>query len=107
MKNGKSYDAPFPLFPPVPRSRLAIPAPLVHSGPQLILLSRIDGDALRAEDSWRWRFGWFESRLILNFRSAPVSTRTRSFADYRYFEASPIRSFFHSQQRERYLYTCL
>jgi RNA recognition motif-containing protein len=26
------------------------------------------------------------------------SIRTRSFADYRYFEASPIRSFFHSQK---------
>ena len=33
------------------------------------------------------------------------SIRNRSFADYRYSEASPIRSFFHSQNiRERYSY---
>ncbi len=82
------------------RPRLAFTGLLVHSDAQLILLSRIDGDALRARRSWRWRFGWFESRQILNFRSALVSIRTRSFADYRYFEASPIRSFFHSQNGE-------
>jgi cold-inducible RNA-binding protein len=35
----------------------------------LTLLSRIDGDAPRAQTNWRWRFGWFESRLIVNFRS--------------------------------------
>jgi hypothetical protein len=41
-----------------------------------------------------WRFGLFESRLVLTYRSrSPKSIRTESLRCYRFIEATLIRSF--------------
>ena len=42
-----------------------------HHRAQLILLSRIDGDALRAQNNQRRTFGWFESRFVSHIEVAP------------------------------------
>ncbi len=75
-----------------------------HHRLQLILLSRINGDAPRAQIDQRWRFG--SSRAGLFHTSKPLffeSIRTWSFDRYRFAEAHPIRSFFSTPEGKRYI----
>jgi hypothetical protein len=60
---------------------------LRHHKVLLILLSRIDGDAPRAQNDKRRTFGWFESRFVSTFEAAlnrehpNLILRTQPFAE--------------------------
>jgi len=76
-----------------------------HHRRWLILLSRIDGDAPRAQIDQRWRLEVREQACFTLRSRSFESIRTWSFDRYRFAEAHPIRSFFFIPKRGKvYLY---
>ena len=76
---------------------------IMHSALRLILLSRIDGDAPRAESKFALVVWIVREQAVVNFRSRSFkSIRTPvPSSDYRFSEDNPIRSFFCSLWREK------
>ena len=84
--------------------RLQLTLSIRHHRRWLILLSRIDGDAPRAQIDQHGRFWKFESGLVSHFEAALFeSIRTWSFDRYRFAEAIRFAASFHSRKGERYI----